>query len=688
MQGGNENVLISQNTETCTGDKAGDGEAIAFDGTFNFNALPSMVAPVGASSALITLPGPIKMADGSSYAAGALNGFWITVAQGRGMGQTRRISSYTSTDGARVIFRVTPAWDVPPESDSQVVITKQYWQVYVVDNFIDQSTPTCQKSNVYEPAGGKIVLWGQTADSVVEGNTQHDTSGILMGVGYNLDDPTHNVTRYTSLDSFVEVRGNDVEGEYAYGANCSLSGISVWLGADPLTNFPPPVESYGLSISHNTINRADGLNDGAISMTLGWYGGPPPATWDLIESALVFQNTIGNVDAPLPAPSTQWPFCPNYQSSRIGVHLRDAGVWHTVLAGNSCTNVTKNLLDTGTRTKRVCSNAPVNSCECSYYVQGNEAVAATTTQGSTSLAYQNAQLAGDLNLVVVDWVGTGVQVSSVVDTAGNTYQLAAGPTVVPASISQMGDLHQSIYYANNIVAASSNTVTVTFAAAASGTVVRVAEYQGLDPNNPFDTATGSYGTNTTSDSGWMTTSNANDLLIGANLTPSTGTSAGAGYTSRLLRTDPTLGSDIIEDRTTGIVAAYHATAPVASPSPWWVAQVAAFRLAGDGGGNTQALTVPTGLTATATSSSQISLSWGGSADDIEVSGYIVERCQGPGCTNFAFLANVTGATTTSYIDGGGLTASTQYSYRVRAYDTANLLSGYTAPVSATTPSGP
>ena len=63
-----------------------------------------------------------------------------------------------------------------------------------------------------------------------------------------------------------------------------------------------------------------------------------------------------------------------------------------------------------------------------------------------------------------------------------------------------------------------------------------------------------------------------------------------------------------------------------------------------------------------------------------MTGYLVERCQGAGCTNFAQIGTTTG---TTYNDTG-LTASTSYSYRVRATDAAGNLSPYSNVASATT----
>jgi glucose/arabinose dehydrogenase/PKD repeat protein len=93
---------------------------------------------------------------------------------------------------------------------------------------------------------------------------------------------------------------------------------------------------------------------------------------------------------------------------------------------------------------------------------------------------------------------------------------------------------------------------------------------------------------------------------------------------------------------------------------------------------------PTALNATATGATHISLSWAASTDNVGVSGYRVERCQGAACTDFAEV----GTPTTTTFNDTGLTASTAYRYRVRAADGAGNLSGYSAIVTATTPAAP
>ena len=60
------------------------------------------------------------------------------------------------------------------------------------------------------------------------------------------------------------------------------------------------------------------------------------------------------------------------------------------------------------------------------------------------------------------------------------------------------------------------------------------------------------------------------------------------------------------------------------------------------GGDTTPPSQPGTLTAPAASTSEIDLSWGASTDDVGVTGYQVERCQGAGCTNFTQIASTSG----------------------------------------------
>ena len=96
--------------------------------------------------------------------------------------------------------------------------------------------------------------------------------------------------------------------------------------------------------------------------------------------------------------------------------------------------------------------------------------------------------------------------------------------------------------------------------------------------------------------------------------------------------------------------------------------------------DTTAPSAPSSLTATPASGTQINLSWTASTDNVGVTGYQVERCQGAGCSSFALITTATG---TTYNDTG-LTAGTSYTYRVRATDAPGNLSAYSNTATQTT----
>jgi hypothetical protein len=296
-----------------------------------------------------------------------------------------------------------------------------------------------------------------------------------------------------------------------------------------------------------------------------------------------------------------------------------------------------------------------------------------TPQSSVSVTFPNAQAIGNLNVVVVGWNDTTAAVSSVTDSIGNVYTLAVGPTQVS------GQLSQSIYYARGILAAGANinTVTVRFTVPAQYADIRVLEYNGLDRVNPVDVTAAAIGSSTTSNSGAVTTTNANDLIFGANIVSTSTTGPGTGFTKRMI-TKP--DGDIAEDHVVSTVGSYNASAPLNRSGPWIMQMVAFKALSGGGTTDSSPPTAPSNLLATAAGSGGASLTWTASSDNVGVTNYLLERCQGPGCTTFAQIST---STTTTYADAG-LSSNTSYSYRTRATDAAGNLSGYSNISTATT----
>jgi chitodextrinase len=303
------------------------------------------------------------------------------------------------------------------------------------------------------------------------------------------------------------------------------------------------------------------------------------------------------------------------------------------------------------------------------FVQGGYATP-QSPQLVVAVTYASAQTSGNLNVVVVGWNDATAVVSSVTDSMGSIYTRAVGPTAYSS-------LTQSIYYAKNIVgaAANANTVTVRFNVAAVNPDIRILEYRGLDLANPIDVTAAATGTNTLSNSGATTTTNANDLIFGANTVAHTTVGAGTGFTSRMITQD----KDIAEDRVVSAVGSYSASAPI-NITGAWVMQMVAFKAASGGTGDTTPPTAPSNLLATAAGTGGIHLAWTASSDNVGVTDYLIERCQGSGCSSFAQVAT---SSTTTFSDTG-LLSNTSYSYQVRATDAAGNLSGYSNVSTATT----
>jgi hypothetical protein len=367
MAGNVEQLLAADNRISCSGDKAGDGEAFAFDesgDTYGFRG----AQPVSAAGPdWVTVHGPLltqywgKPLPPETYYVG----HWVQIAAGPGLGQTRKIVSYVvDPSQSSVTFRVAPRWDVLPGSEAgRVIVGRQYWQVFVVTNHIEHRSPPCGKSNLNGPHGGSIAMWAPSADSSIEANRQQDANGILFGQHYSV--PTASCPECGNgafFQTALEIRGNTVEGEYAWSSDCSASGISGSFGASRAPESPPPTLGFGVAISHNRISAADGQGGGAIDMAMTSYPGPPPGDWSFEEQLLIFRNTLTDITGEAPR-----AICGYGQHSRSGIRLggRD-NVRDTVLYSNRCERVTTRLDDGGRDTQRVCppDMDTKDSCEC------------------------------------------------------------------------------------------------------------------------------------------------------------------------------------------------------------------------------------------------------------------------------------------------------------------------------------
>ena len=203
------------------------------------------------------------------------------------------------------------------------------------------------------------------------------------------------------------------------------------------------------------------------------------------------------------------------------------------------------------------------------FVQQNYATP-QTPQSQVSATYSSAQGAGNANILAIGWNDTSANLTNVSDSAGNIYQVAL-PTFRGSGMSQ------AIYFAPNIKAGP-NTVAVKFDQPAIYVDLRATEYSNLASTNLFDAGSSATGTGASATSGPVTVGATNELLFGAGMTATTFTSAGLGFTQRVI-TSP--DADIIEDQVAATLGPFNATAGLSSGA--WLMQLAAFRAAPSAG---------------------------------------------------------------------------------------------------------
>jgi uncharacterized repeat protein (TIGR01451 family) len=411
-----EMTLVSNNSVTCPGDKNGDGEAFAFDGSITLGGVPAaqpviVAAPQtpgkGSTGTTLTLRGSLVTVftaaghvDISTDPTPYYRGFWVQVVAGTGKGQWRKLESVALGHGSlpTVTMNVTPAFDVLPDATSQVSIGHAYWQNLTVNNTVDQRSPLCTKANI-RSGGGSMLWYDSAADSAMEGNQLYDASGIFVRQNYapvQLSAPV--MPGSITVQSSNEIRDNLIDGVYGRSTRDSWGG-GILLGYGAAERAPaPPDLGYGISIARNRILRADSrdpMNNsfwprGAIALSRVWSTGPTDASgqsrWQLGDSTLIFHNALQNITAKIPGTA---PF----GVSRVGIGIDplehgaaySMNAWRSALYANACDDVDIPVSDTGIGTVRYCPLPGADTCECRGLSDMNISVAASASESAVKV---------------------------------------------------------------------------------------------------------------------------------------------------------------------------------------------------------------------------------------------------------------------------------------------------------------
>mgnify|MGYP001582538628 CR=1 FL=1 len=163
------------------------------------------------------------------------------------------------------------------------------------------------------------------------------------------------------------------------------------------------------------------------------------------------------------------------------------------------------------------------------YVNGanNFATASLTTIAIAATSHTTGNL---IVAMVFSNYASSSAVSSIADTAGNTYTFIRKRTIVGGDI--------EIWYAKNITGNASNVVTATFTGAVSNRGIMVHQYSGCDTTAPLDQQTDGQATALAQTVTDIATTTADEVLVAGFVEATTHSTytAGSGFTKQLAGT--------------------------------------------------------------------------------------------------------------------------------------------------------
>ena len=207
----------------------------------------------------------------------------------------------------------------------------------------------------------------------------------------------------------------------------------------------------------------------------------------------------------------------------------------------------------------------------------NTGTGTADSSASTIATAATSHTAGNLIVCGVTWSGSSVTVSSVANTAGDTWAQAAS-TLNTSHASQRTD----IWYAMNSAGNASDVTTATFSANATNRRIICNQYSGIATTSAFDVgSTGYTAAGTSVTSGNMSTSVAESVIFA--FVESTGATTYTAGTNFTLRGSTIGGSGFVarsEDRILSSTGTYTASMS-GSTSVGMILSTAVFKAPGD-----------------------------------------------------------------------------------------------------------
>ena len=199
-----------------------------------------------------------------------------------------------------------------------------------------------------------------------------------------------------------------------------------------------------------------------------------------------------------------------------------------------------------------------------HFAQSASATPQSTT-ANVSVPFSGAQGGGDLNVVVVSWNDTTANVQSVTDTLGKCLHSGCRPNNRDreAAVNLLRQEHPFRQQYHQRCFQSGRR----FSRRESPRIQRSGYCRSPGCGHRR------HRKRSIANSGTAALSNANDLIIGANIVGAKNIVAGSPFTSRVLTGT---NSNIVEDRIVNVGGAYNAWSPMVSAAPW-VMQMVAFK---------------------------------------------------------------------------------------------------------------
>lgn len=279
------------------------------------------------------------------------------------------------------------------------------------------------------------------------------------------------------------------------------------------------------------------------------------------------------------------------------------------------------------------------------FVNAGYANPGTTTTAQT--AVQNVTT-GNFLVVFVGWNTSGVSVTSVVDTAGNTYTPL---TQRASSTFAFGQL----FYSVNVSGNASNKVTVTFSGTVTNCRVYSAQYSGIATSAAYDEESNNGSAATPLAAANVTVPDNGVLFAGAYFRDDRTPTWEAAFTSRGDISNITIADQIV---TTGVTDLAELT--WTGGATYAVLCSAVFLAAGSGPTPPDP---PTGVSATSITRTTATANWTDASSDED--DFDVEIAASPYSSWSAVAGSPVAANSTS-VAVTGLTEGTSYKFRVRA----------------------